>query len=411
MSFISKFRKIINYGLSEGVLKLLPFIILPVLSNKLGVEEFSKVVIYQNLVMIFLPLLSLGMSNYLITSLHVNDSNYKLAKALPLCVGISFLVFTFLFIFLSVFYQNKIPFFALIFAITQSFFVLNKDLLVHLGKDRSFLKINVIYSVFIYSLLLFLLFYYESKWEIRFYADITIGLLFVTMFLSKIHFFKNIKLFSPFREITLCREIISFSSPAIFRQLHIWVKFGIERYIIAISLGSSFIGMHGLSMQLSTILLILSGILLMVMQPLIYTSIKSLAFTRLAKLGIVYFIIVSLLSLVIYTVIQMYFLELFSSDYVLVLDTFKYAMIAMYFYCLTLFMLPIFNVFRKNRLSAIFTFIFLSGYAATLYFANYYLELSYSNVLIISSFFEVTYLIFVLASSFYFFKEQLSNEN
>lgn len=411
MSVINKFRKIINYGLSEGMLKLLPFIILPVLSNKLGVEEFSKVVMYQNLVMIFLPLLSLGMSNYLITALHVNDSNYKLAKALPLCIGISFLVFTFLFIFLNVFYQNKIAFFALIFAITQSFFVLNKDLLVHLGKDSSFLKINVIYSVFIYSLLLFFLFYYESKWEIRFYADIAVGFLFVTIFLSKIHFFKNIKLFSPLREVALCREIISFSSPAIFRQLHIWVKFGIERYIIAIFLGASFVGMHGLSMQLSSILLIMSGILLMVMQPLIYTSIKSLSFSRLVKLGAVYFIMVSILGLVIYILIQMFFFKLFSSDYLLVLDTFKYAMITIYIYCLTLFILPIFNVFRKNRLSAIFTVIFLISYAATLYLANYYFEVSFSNVLTISLLFEIMYLIFVSVSSFYIFKEHLSNEN
>ncbi|WP_434669723.1 lipopolysaccharide biosynthesis protein [Klebsiella sp. B345] len=94
-----------------------------------------------------------------------------------------------------------------------------------------------------------------------------------------------------------------------------WIKSSIDRFFIAHYMNVSIVGVYGLALQLSSILMLFFSVINQAFQPFIYRYINDGNFTAVRKIQYIYVILVLCCSLVCYLIMPFVFPYLFDSKF------------------------------------------------------------------------------------------------
>lgn len=252
------------YILGEILNKAIPFLILPVLSDYLSPAEYGIVSNYVVTITLFLIIITLSSSSY-ISVMFYKVSSKELSSIVSNVLGL-FLVMSILALPLIFFVSDtlgdilKVDYKWLYALVALSFSMAVNEVYTSLlrlkEKALSFIIFKITQLAINLSISLVLIVTYDYGWEGRLYG---IGVAYILFALASLFLIK--KEFQGFFSIkkTQLRKILKFGLPLIPHSLQIWLRTGLDRYLLGIILGTSVVGIYAIGFQISSVVVIITA--------------------------------------------------------------------------------------------------------------------------------------------------------
>ena len=247
-------RNSILYVLSTGVSKGLPFIMLPLLTRYLSVEEFGVLGVVTVVVSILAIVIGFNPSVFIITKFYKTEKKtlglyiYNIFLISILCcsvIALSFMCF---------------PGLLLDYGISQTMFVviilvsLNR-VIMSLGlavlqmqkKALDYFRINIVFATLMLILVYFLLVVFANGWESVLISELVVGILLSVLMLR---FLKRDGYITPNLQASAVKDFMHFSLPLIPHVLAFWVMNFIDRLFLAEMTDMKTVGLYSTAYML-----------------------------------------------------------------------------------------------------------------------------------------------------------------
>lgn len=272
-------KNIFIYAFSDGLSKVLPFIVFPIVAYYLSTEDFGRVNNYQVLVSIIAPFIGLSTNAFLTIEYHKKDGDIK--KLYNQIIYFNFFLFIIMSI-LTVLLINQINrfaeldniwiFIALVSALFTTFTDLYSTKLRMEEKAKLFGLFNFS-NAFVGSILTILfVVVLELNWQGRIIS------LFITAILFGIVAVYNAIIFiKEFRKIDFSywKGLFFFGLPLLPHNLSIWIKSGFDKLFITDSIGLAANGVYSFALSINTIFALLATAFFSAFSPYVYRKLAS----------------------------------------------------------------------------------------------------------------------------------------
>ncbi len=269
---------VLTFGFGELLNKLIPFILLPILTNYLSPEEYGYVAVYTAALAFLLILISLS-SHANISVFFFKVDEVSFAKVVTNCVALSFVALTVIEISIYLLRDiiNKILIaewlgglaFAAFF---QSIGLFYLTILRVKGKIKSYITFQIVLTAINALLSLFLIIILSYGWEGRIWGLI-IGIALVGLVALYQLYRYSLLSFSYLSKSAALKNII-FSAPLLVHALSSWVKTSLDKILLMGYLTAGVTGEYAVLYQICSTLLIFYMTLNQVLQPELFRVLK-----------------------------------------------------------------------------------------------------------------------------------------
>ncbi|EIU7596390.1 oligosaccharide flippase family protein [Vibrio vulnificus] len=285
---------------SELITKIMPFLFIPYLTNKLGAQGMGVLALFQMYWAFFLPILNTGFDSCL-NRYFVKYGNHGYQTLLLMTCLFIVLVFLFLTTFLVVFNFDSLYFLALLTATFNAMFIVLISVYHIRGMYFKYAFFQSFNSAFLIILNLIIFEFYEASVDGRIIS--LIAAFFITCIMLAVHS----KRFISFSIISLKRIklfflfIISFCFPLILNGYANFIRAYVDRFFIDKYYSVEELGIYSLTFQLTGAVIILVTALNKAFVPIIYKEIKQGSFLLLPEKKINLLVFLSISTTVVFS--------------------------------------------------------------------------------------------------------------
>lgn len=274
------FRHSASYTILNFLEKALPFLVFPILTRKLSIEDVGLFVLYQTLIEILMPILTLSIDNTsLLTFYKLDLKEFK--KYFSNAFFVFSIVFLTVFIFMLIFNNSlshliNFSSFWLPFVIIMVFFrflTQNRQNIWRVQyKIKNYSKFTLSISLLNNILGIFLVLYTNIGWGGMIIGHFVGYVLFGSY--SLYTFFNEG--FILFQKLTskYVKDILKISFPIAIHRLGIWLGSAANKMIIAAILGTAATGSYGVGAVFASVIAILEDAISKAIIPHIYEKLK-----------------------------------------------------------------------------------------------------------------------------------------
>ncbi|WP_323593910.1 lipopolysaccharide biosynthesis protein [Aliarcobacter butzleri] len=406
-------QNIIIYGATNGIKSLVPFLMLPILTIHLSVEDFGILSLVEVVILFLAPIVSLNIAS------SINVEYFKLEKKefrkymtnAFLLSFISFLFISFIFIIFSKQISNMLdttntivlwlPLFALLRVSTQvvlSIFQVS-------GEPKKFAIFSIGQTLLDFSLsYIFVVFYqygYVGRLEGIYIAFFVFSILSVYI-LYKRDFFSLSTLFYS-------RDILSFGIPLIPHAIGGTIMAMSDRFFISYFYNNEYVGYYTASYQVSALMLLVGMSVNQAWTPLFFKMLKDkVEIKKILNLIIIVSIFFLFCMLVIGLLRDFIFDVLVDEKFFIAKEYFYWLLLGFFFQSLYFLATNFLFYFKKTKLLASITF-----FGAILNIILNYIFIKYFGVIGVAYATAVTwfiYLVFVSVQSIKTYKNSYRND-
>lgn len=368
----------------SGLNGLIPFILLPIITNYLNPQQFGIANLFQTTLLFIIPLVGLSMG-FNIDKLFFKVSKKRLAISIGNMLVILFfmiLVFTFLIFFCSVFTSlsfTGIPvFWLLIIPLVSGFSAINEYNLILLRNqnkvmDFGFWQIGL--TILNMSLSLFLIIFLMKGWEGR-----VEGIVLSTIIVSFLSLYNIRKMGYLSFDINSdeIKRILNLCTPLLFHGLGTFAIFQSNRYFINIHLNEAAVGIFSVAVSFSALMGIIKDGLARTLNPWFFENFNKNGDLNKLKVKIVRMNLVIFTLLIFLTILITFFANFIILNFISV--EYHRAISIVFILTLSISVYAIYGIncscfihFSKTKLLSLTTF-----YSAILgLFLNYFLTKFY----------------------------------
>lgn len=342
--------------------KLIGFLILPYLTSQMGVAEYGLLTLYLSFVQILIILISFSGQGLLpVKYIQENDNaslifrcdNINLAILSSLALYVVFALIKYV-AHIEISFEDA--FFIIFASLVQAINIIN---LSHLRISQSYKlaslgqfslsALNVLFTIILFSLL-------SGTATYRLMA-VSISFLLVQIFYSR---FIYSKINVDFRKRSgsvqqSYKELLYYGISLWPHHGSYWIKSSIDRFFIAHYMSVSIVGVYGLALQLSSILMLFFSVLNQAFQPFIYRHLKDNNFKAVKKAQYIYVILVLLCSVVYYLLMPFVFPYFFDSKFIGTVSYFNFLIPGTTFMCLYYIYTNVLFFYKKNKVISFIT--------------------------------------------------------
>lgn len=301
----------------EILSKVVPFILIPYLSRKLGVEGYGELSYYQTYIALFVIFLGLSQDGAIARYFYFYGK-----RSLPLVInsGIIYtLIISFILLCIIFFLRSTILIWAVFSALFQSLLSAQLSIRQCQKKASSYALIQIIYSVLSLIITILFLEIFESNLvEMRIIAlSLATTLSFCIAYIlymrdRKIKIFFNVKKY----KIGIL-YILVFGIPLIFHNMSFFIKGQVDRFFIYHQFSSSDLGLYSMGANLASIFSVLIMAVNKASIPYYYELLKNkkMDIKKIYKIASLSLLFIPLPSIVIYLIPESFFLLLLGNEY------------------------------------------------------------------------------------------------
>jgi O-antigen/teichoic acid export membrane protein len=288
--------------------KFLPFLVLPILTNNLSIEDVGLYVIYQTLIEILKPIMTINIDNAILINYYKLEKG-KFKKYFSSAL-ILFGFFFFFILFVIIIFRDpisslvKFPAIWLIFVcitVFFSFFAQNRQNLWRITFDiKKFRKFTLGISVVKNVVGILLVFYSGLGWKGMIVGHLFGYSLFGTY--AFISFYKE-DLIQRSADALFIKDILKVSIPIAIHRFGIWLGSAGNKIIIASLIGTAATGTYGVVAVFAAVIAILEDALSKAIIPHIYEKLKQNTCKQnklIVKMSYGIYLILILVSIVVY---------------------------------------------------------------------------------------------------------------
>lgn len=255
-------RKFILFGFGEGLVQLIPVILLPFYLEIFKVDGYGKMNLLAAFFALFIPLLSLCFNQVAIKALHAKqrlEVPIMASFTIILAMGALFAALVFCFSNqLGSFFEVDLILASISIGMLSAWYLIFKDIAIHSGKHLIYIAMVLCQVVATHSLV-FILFYFVPllpAWEYRFYGEIISYAIFGSFFC--LFWLRKLNLSSQNISIVETKEFISrnlnIAIGTVPRMLLRWYRIVMDRQYLALFIGLSALGQYTVATQIATML-------------------------------------------------------------------------------------------------------------------------------------------------------------
>lgn len=256
----------------ELLVKLFPFVLLPILSRALGPEGYSDISLFNTYVSILFIFIGINTSSAIIQFYFVpnglKDSDYFNASLIiVLLLTILFLIIS------SIFFSGAIFQLAVLTTSLQCIYTNLLSQQQARKEAKKYLVIQVSNAIISFVLTLLLLAYLPITYKLRVYAVAAsyLASILISIYLSKQYFHISTK-----ANITVAvKRLFSFGFPLIIHNLSFFARSGLDRILIAKFFSKSLLGNYSAAFQLTVFITVVLMAINKAMTPHIYENLKN----------------------------------------------------------------------------------------------------------------------------------------
>lgn len=265
---------LLSYSVIELINKSIPFILLPILTAFLSIEEYGQLTLYQIILGGGAIIFSLGMTSIISVDFNKNSKCVRagqLADIIKLCVFsfiISLPVIFIVAIYNSNYYLLIILFGSLGTAISNYF-------LAYMQVSRNikfYALLSLSLSLLSFTFTLILIIYFNMGYEGRLYA-LSIPPVLIAFLFSWYYFYTNKQCMGE-SNITFKRVI-----PLFFHQISNWSRYSIDKLVLFFFLGGTALGTYNVNFQMAFILSVLVMVINKTFQPYVLKGLSQVKST------------------------------------------------------------------------------------------------------------------------------------
>ncbi|HGF1231696.1 TPA: lipopolysaccharide biosynthesis protein [Klebsiella pneumoniae] len=342
--------------------KLIGFLILPYLTSKMGVSEYGLLTLYLSFIQILIILISFSGQGLLpVKYIQENENASLIFRHDNINLAVFSSIFILLvFVFFKFFLSINIPFsdaFFIVFAsLVQGVNVIN---LSHLRISQTYKLasigqfslsvLNVLFTIVLFSFL-------DGTAEYRLMA-VTLSFLLVQLFYSYSIFSKLNVDYSKRRtsKRQSYKEIMLYGISLWPHHGSYWIKSTIDRFFIAHYMSVAVVGVYGLALQLSSILMLFFSVISQAFQPFIYRYLNEKDFLSVKRIQFIYVCFVLFCALVYYIVTPYAFPYLFSHKFNKAILYFNYLLPGTAFMCIYYIYTHVLFFYKRNKIISTIT--------------------------------------------------------
>ncbi len=342
--------------------KLIGFLILPYLTSQMGVSEYGLLTLYLSFIQILIILISFS-GQGLLPVKYIQESksaglifrrdNIKLSIYSAFVLLIFFMVLK-LFINIKISYEDL---FLIIFAslfqainvINLAYFRISQTYLTASIGQFSLSALNVMLTVTIFVLL-------NGSANNRLLA-VCISFLLIQLFYSLIVFSKikvDFKARSMKRKDAY-KEILFYGMSLWPHHGSYWIKSSIDRFFIAHYMSIAVVGVYGLALQLSSILMLLFSVINQALQPFIYRYLNEGNFKLVKKIQCFYVLVVLICAILSFFLMPVIFPYLFNPKFNGTVNYFNFLLPGTIFMCIYYVYTNVLFFYKKNKIISFIT--------------------------------------------------------
>lgn len=286
---INHIRTILLYGGAMGVTSLVPFIMLPLLTNELSVEDFGVLALIETSILFMVPIVSIkieagvGVQYFKLTQHHFK---IYVINALFLSLLAFFIVFSAIFIFNDVLsqYIGLTPAYVLVLPVFALLRVVGAVMLTMFrsqSKPGYFFILSLIQSVIDIVLSIFLVVIFKNGIIGRLQG--VYGALLIVTLLGLIYLYKNG--YFLYWRLKYTKQILSYSLPLIPHSIAGVVIVMSDRYFLANYYGPQEVGLYAASYQIAAVMLLMGTVINLFWSPLLYSCLRDKTYTEAIRGG------------------------------------------------------------------------------------------------------------------------------
>ncbi|AYA08354.1 polysaccharide biosynthesis protein [Rahnella aquatilis] len=273
------FSDSIMYVGGELIVKIFPFLLLPVLSRALGPEQYGKISLFNAYVAVFFVFIGLNASAAIIKYEYTQE-DYNSADYFFSSVIISSVAFILCVAGVYAFYPSDI----IILAAIAGYFQCIYTNLVSINQSRKeakkYMTAQVLNAAMSFVITLLFLYCFKVSYEIRVYA-IILGFL-ISIFISSWSNRNWLKqadfCFDTVKKTS--SQLLLFGIPLIIHNMSFLARSGLDRIMISNYFSSSTLGNYSASFQLSVIITVVLMALNKALTPHLYSQLKNNKISR-----------------------------------------------------------------------------------------------------------------------------------
>lgn len=261
------FKETLVYSIGSFGSKIFSFLLAPFYTFFLTKEELGVYDLLITTISLFVPLVSLQLSDSTYRWLIDNNNNDEKRKIITnSLIGyfVNFILFLIGFILFNYFVSVQYSFYFIILLFFNGLLPFLQNILRGLGKTKEFAKNGIITSFFI--LFFNVLFIYVFKFQVEgiLLANIVAYLIATCLIIIKIKLYKDLQINSFDKNILI--KMLKYSLPLIPNLMSWWLIGSASKYIILHFLGADSNGLYAISSRFPSILIIINSVLVLPIQ-------------------------------------------------------------------------------------------------------------------------------------------------
>lgn len=342
--------------------KLIGFLILPYLTSRMGTVEYGMLTLYLSFIQILIILISFSGQGLLpVKYIQESESAGLIFRRdnINLALVISCVIFLFI-LAVKPFIQYDITvgdvFWIIFAALAQAINVIN---LSHLRISQTYriasigqFSLSIMNVLFTVALFTVISGSAVNRLIAVSFSFFLVQLLYSIFIYSKLKFnHAEVKTSLP----TRYKEIFFYGMSLWPHHGSYWIKSSIDRFFIAHYMSVAVVGVYGLALQLSSILMLFFTVVNQACQPFIYRFLKDHNFGMVRKIQYAYVAMVLVAALIYYIVMPFVFPMLFSSNFNNTLRYFNYLLPGTIFMCVYYIYTHALFYYKRNKLISLIT--------------------------------------------------------
>ena len=306
------------YLIGEIISKVIPFLLIPYLSRKLGVAGYGQLSYYQTYIALFAILFSLAQEGAVTRYFYFYGRNgldliVRTGYFYTICIAsLSFII--------CLLFKSEILLYLILSAVFQVFVTVQLSIRQCQKQALSYVIIQVLSGVLSLSITIFLLEFFKTNLvEKRILAILTSNaLVFVISFFFLYRTEEKKRKFSIYNYRIAFLYILGLGLPMIFHHLSFYIKGQVDRIFIYHKFSEVDLGLYAMGANIAMILLTLINALNKALVPYYYEAIKKKEITlqQIHKWALFSLIVPILISSIIYVIPETLILWLLGNQFI-----------------------------------------------------------------------------------------------
>ncbi len=347
--------------LADLINKIIPFLLLPILTNYLGASDYGVLSIYNSILSFAQILIGFSIVGFLNLNYfkHTKEERKKIVSASILFFVIISILNIILGLFINQYVLPEItPYWTIIISLTGLFFNLNNLILSIWILEQNPLSFSIfqITETFIkVSISLLLIVWIGFNWTGRAY-----GILLGTFSLSFVSLFTLYKkdLLTINNELKYYLEIYKYGITLLVHQISQWLKQNIDKILILALLGKTSTGIYSVAIQFGIILGILTTAFNKSWVPYFYKQIQNPEnYRTIVKFILFYIPIILFIAIILYFVSKYIIITFFKPEFHSSINYIPFILLAYSFQGMYFMVVNYMFYLKKNKIMSLISFI------------------------------------------------------